>query len=206
MIEIEKTIYEKSIKQDIDKMKFDKAMLDRQIKKEIEAEKFAPITVIADSVLLGNREMLQENIGNLYVNAEGSRPLESASDLIKQMQKEGSLGTTVVIALGTNAIKNPEESLKEIIKTLPKKHKLIFVTCFDDRFDHPHKTTKAMKKLGKKYDFITIMDWEKEAMAHPEYYKGTDGVHFYREKAANDAYLKLLKKAIDESIKKKGKK
>lgn len=206
MIEIEKTIYEKSIKQDIDKIKFDKAMLDRQIKKEIEAEKFAPITVIADSVLLGNREMLQENIENLYVNAEGSRPLESASNLIKQMQKEGSLGTTVVIALGTNAIKNPEESLKEIIKTLPKKHKLIFVTCFDDRFDHPHKTTKAMKKLAEKYDFITIMDWEKEAMAHPEYYKGTDGVHFYREKAANDAYLKLLKKAIDESIKKEGKK
>ena len=206
MIEIEKTIYEKSIKQDIDKIKLDKAMLDRQIKKEIEEEKSAPITVIADSVLLGNREFLQENIENLYVNAEGGRPLESASELIKQMQKEGNLGSTIVIALGTNSIKDPEESLEEIIKTLPKNHKLILVTCFDDRFKHPHKTTKAMKELGKKYDFITIMDWEKEAMAHPEYYKGTDGVHFYREKEANDAYLKLLKKAIGESIKNDGKK
>lgn len=206
MIEIEKTIYEKSIKQDIDKIKLDKAMLDRQIKKEIEEEKSAPITVIADSVLLGNREFLQENIENLYVNAEGGRPLESASELIKQMQKEGNLGSTIVIALGTNSIKDPEESLEEIIKTLPKNHKLILVTCFDDRFKHPHKTTKAMKELGKKYDFITIMDWEKEAMAHPEYYKGTDGVHFYREKEANDAYLKLLQKAIGESIKNDGKK
>lgn len=206
MIEIEKTIYEKSIKQDIDKIKLDKAMLDRQIKKEIEEEKSAPITVIADSVLLGNREFLQENIENLYVNAEGGRPLESASELIKQMQKEGNLGSTIVIALGTNSIKDPEESLGEIIKTLPKNHKLILVTCFDDRFKHPHKTTKAMKELGKKYDFITIMDWEKEAMAHPEYYKGTDGVHFYREKEANNAYLKLLQKAIGESIKNKGKK
>ena len=121
-------------------------------------------------------------------------------------QKEGTLGSTLVIALGTNSIKDPEESLEEIIKTLPKNHKLILVTCFDDRFKHPHKTTKVMKELGKKYDFITIMDWEKEAMAHPEYYKGTDGVHFYREKEANDAYLKLLQKAIGESIKNKGKK
>ena len=206
MIDIEKTIYEKSIGQDIDKIKRDKESLDRQIKKEIEEEKSAPITVIADSVLLGNREFLQENIENLYVNAEGGRPLESASELIKQMQKEGNLGSTIVIALGTNSIKDPEESLEEIIKTLPKNHKLILVTCFDDRFKHPHKTTKAMKELGKKYDFITIMDWEKEAMAHPEYYKGTDGVHFYREKEANNAYLKLLQKAIGESIKNKGKK
>lgn len=206
MIEIEKIIYEKSIIQDIDKIKLDKESLDRQIKKEIEEEKSAPITLIADSVLLGNREFLQENIENLYVDAEGGRILDKSNELIKQIKKEGNLGSTLVIALGTNAIKNPEESLEEIIKTLPKKHKLIFVTCFDDRFDHPHKTTKAMKKLGKKYDFITIMDWEKEAMAHPEYYKGTDGVHFYKEKAANEAYLKLLKKAIDESVKKDGKK
>ena len=206
MIDIEKTIYEKSIGQDIDKIKRDKESLDRQIKKEIEAKKSAPITVIADSVLLGNREFLQENIENLYVDAEGNRSLDSASKIIKQMQKEGTLGSTLVIALGTNSIKDPEESLEEIIKTLPKNHKLILVTCFDDRFKHPHKTTKAMKELGKKYDFITIMDWEKEAMAHPEYYKGTDGVHFYREKEANDAYLKLLQKAIGESIKNKGKK
>ena len=155
---------------------------------------------------MGNREFLQENIENLYVDAEGNRSLDSASKIIKQMKKEGTLGSTLVIALGTNSIKDPEESLEEIIKTLPKNHKLIFVTCFDNRFKHPHKTTKAMKELGKKYDFITIMDWEKEAMDHPEYYKGTDGVHFYREKEANDAYLKLLQKAIGESIKNKGKK
>ena len=84
------------------------------------------INVLGDSVLLGNRDMLQENIKNLHVNAEGSRPIDSASDIIKQMKKDGNLGSVVVIALGTNAIKDPKESLEEIIKTVPKKNSLDF--------------------------------------------------------------------------------
>lgn len=44
------------------------------------------------------------------------------------------------------------------------------------------------------------MPWEEEGIKHPEYYKGTDGVHFYGNFDAYDAYLKLLEKAIDQSL------
>lgn len=211
MTGVEKTIFEKSIKQDIDKIKMDKNLLDMAIKKAENKDYTnerddVMINVLADSVLLGNRDMLQENIKNLHVNAEGSRPIDSASDIINQMKKDGNLGSVVVIALGTNAIKDPEESLKEIIRTVPKKTRLIFVTCYDNRYQQPHRVSVAMRKIAPKYDFITLMDWEKEGMAHPEYYSGTDGVHFYGKLNAYDAYLKMLEKSIDQSLKAKAKK
>ena len=210
MVSIEKTILEKSIKQDIDKIKMDKNLLDMAIKKSENKEvtnenNDVMINVLADSVLLGNREMIQENIPNIYVNAEGSRPIDSASELINQMKKEGKLGSVVVIALGTNAIKDPKESLEEIIKAIPQKTRLIFVTCYDNRYKQPHRVSVAMREISKKYDFITLMDWEKEAMAHPEYYSGTDGVHYFGRLNVYDAYLKMLKNSIDQSLKNKAK-
>ena len=57
------------------------------------------------------------------------------------------------------------------------------------------------RKVAPKYKFVTLMPWEKEAMAHPEYYAGTDGVHFYGVMDAYDAYLNILKEDINESLK-----
>lgn len=62
-----------------------------------------------------------------------------------------------------------------------------------------------MKKVSEKYKFITYMPWEELAMDHPEFYYGTDGVHFYGNIEAYDAYNDLLQKAILEASKKEGK-
>ncbi len=215
MVSLEKQILRESIIQDIDKIKLDKRQVDELIEENntdldsngsFNNQADAPsITMLGDSVLLGYRELLQEDISNLYINAEGSRPLENAPRLIQQMENEGNLGDIVVISLGTNAESEPNKSLNQIIKALPKGKKLILVTCYDNRYEQPHKVSKAMKKISKKYDFITLMQWENEAIAHPEYYKDTDGVHFYGNPKAYEAYLKLLEKSINQSLNKKAK-
>ena len=206
MVGLEKEILKESILQDIEKIKLDKSQVDiiEEENNGFSLDKKAngpTITLLGDSVILGNRELLQESINKLYVNAEGSRPLESGSDLMKQMKSEGNLGQIVIIALGTNAQVEPYESLKKIVETLPKGKRLILITCYDNRYDQPHRVSVAMKKIAKKYDFITLMEWEKEGIAHPEYYQGTDGVHFYGKQDAYQAYLKLLEKSINESLK-----
>ncbi|WP_297281668.1 acyltransferase family protein [uncultured Anaerococcus sp.] len=215
MVSLEKQILRESIIQDIDKIKLDKSQVDELIaesNQDLDSDDAftnqadtPSITMLGDSVVLGNRELLQDHIKNLYINAEGSRPLENAPELIKQMESEGNLGDIVVIALGTNAETNPNESLKQLVKALSKGKRLILVTCYDNRYEQPHRVSKAMKKISKKYDFVTIMHWEKEAIAHPEYYTGTDGVHFYGNNEAYESYLKLLKKAINQSLNKKAK-
>lgn len=210
MVSLEKQIWLSSINQDIGKIKKDKEKLDKFIiendnPNEIITEEAITTTILADSVLLGNREYIEETIDGTYVDAEGSRLLEKAPEIIKEIDNEGNLGDIVAIALGTNAVEDPEESLEKIVKDLPKGKKLIFISCYDSRYDQPHRVSQAMKKVSEKYKFITYMPWEELAMDHPEFYQGTDGVHFYGNIEAYDAYNDLLQKAILEASKKEGK-
>ncbi len=210
MVSLEKQIWLSSINQDIGKIKKDKEKLDNFIiendyPNEVIKDEAISTTILADSVLLGNREYIEETIGGTYVDAEGSRLLEKAPEIIKEIDEEGNLGDIVAIALGTNAVEDPEESLEKIVKDLPKGKKLIFISCYDSRYDQPHRVSQAMKKVSEKYKFITYMPWEELAMNHPEFYYGTDGVHFYGNIEAYDAYNDLLQKAILEASKKEGK-
>lgn len=210
MVSLEKQIWLSSINQDIGKIKKDKEKLDKFIiendnPNEVIKDEAISTTILADSVLLGNREYIEETIDGTYVDAEGSRLLEKAPEIIKEIDEEGNLGDIVAIALGTNAVEDPEESLEKIVKNLPKGKKLIFISCYDSRYDQPHRVSQAMKKVSEKYKFITYMPWEELAMDHPEFYYGTDGVHFYGNIEAYDAYNDLLQKAILEASKKEGK-
>lgn len=210
MVSLEKQIWLSSINQDVGKIKKDKEKLDKIIiendnPNEIITKEDITTTIIGDSVLLGNREYIEETIDGTYVDAEGSRLLDKAPEIIKEIDNEGNLGDIVAIALGTNAVEDPEESLEKIVKDLPKGKKLIFISCYDSRYDQPHRVSQAMKKVSEKYKFITYMPWEELAMDHPEFYEGTDGVHFYGNIEAYDAYNDLLQKAILESSKKEGK-
>lgn len=210
MVSLEKQIWLSSINQDIGKIKKDKEKLDKFIiendnPNEVIKDEAISTTIIGDSVLLGNREYIEETIDGTYVNAEGSRLLEKAPEIIEEIDDEGNLGDIVAIALGTNAVEDPEESLEKIVKDLPKGKKLIFISCYDSRYDQPHRVSQAMKKVSEKYKFITYMPWEELAMDHPEFYYGTDGVHFYGNIEAYDAYNDLLQKAILEASKKEGK-
>lgn len=210
MVSLEKQIWLSSINQDIGKIKKDKEKLDKFIiendnPNEVITKEDITTTIIGDSVLLGNREYIEETIDGTYVNAEGSRLLEKAPDIIKEIDEEGNLGDIIALALGTNAVEDPEASLEKIVKDLPKGKKLIFISCYDSRYEQPHRVSQAMKKVSEKYKFITYMPWEELAMNHPEFYEGTDGVHFYGNIEAYDAYNDLLQKAIIEASKKEGK-
>lgn len=210
MVSLEKQIWLSSINQDIGKIKKDKEKLDKFIiendnPNEVITKEDITTTIIGDSVLLGNREYIEETIDGTYVNAEGSRLLEKAPEIIKEIDEEGNLGDIIALALGTNAVEDPEASLEKIVKDLPKGKKLIFISCYDSRYEQPHRVSQAMKKVSEKYKFITYMPWEELAMNHPEFYEGTDGVHFYGNIEAYDAYNDLLQKAIIEASKKEGK-
>ena len=205
MMSLEKQILRESVNQDIEKINLDKKELDQTIDKNNSefvksAKKEKTLTLIGDSVMLGPREYLANNIENLYINAEGSRPLEDGASIITQMDQTNNLGDIVIMALGTNAEVTPAPSLEEIVRALPDGKRLILVTCYDNRYDQPHRVSVAMNEISKKYDFITVMDWEDYAIKHPAFYNGTDGVHFYGQMEAYEAYLKLLNEAIEKSL------
>lgn len=205
MTSLEKQILKESVNQDIDKIILDKKDLDNFINQSNneflkQSKDKIKLTLIGDSVMLGPREFLAKNISNLYINAEGSRPLEAGADIIAEMENTGNLGDITILALGTNAEQDPLLSLNKIIKTIPDGKRLILVTCYDNRYPQPHPVSLAIKDIAKKYDFVSLMNWEDYAIDHPEFYQGTDGVHFYGQREAYKAYLDLLTKAIDQSL------
>ncbi|WP_394018944.1 acyltransferase family protein [Anaerococcus cruorum] len=201
MMSLERQILKESVNQDIEKIKLDKNDLDKFLGKENDKVKEeTSLTLIGDSVMLGPRQYLSDNISNLYINAEGSRPLEDGANIIAEMENTGNLGDLVILALGTNAEKSPMPSLKKIINDFPEGKRLILVTCYDNRYPQPHPVSVAMKEIAKKYDFVTLMEWEDYAIKNPNFYEGTDGVHFYGQTKAYEAYLRLLNEAIDKSL------
>lgn len=201
MMSLERQILKESVNQDIEKIKLDKNDLDKFLgKKNDKVKGDISLTLIGDSVMLGPRQYLSDNISNLYINAEGSRPLEDGANIIADMENTGNLGDLVILALGTNAEKSPMLSLKKIINDFPEGKRLILVTCYDNRYPQPHPVSVAMKEIAKKYDFVTLMEWEDYAIKNPSFYEGTDGVHFYGQSEAYKAYLKLLNEAIDKAL------
>lgn len=201
MMSLERQILKESVNQDIEKIKLDKNDLDKFLgKKNDKVKGDISLTLIGDSVMLGPRQYLSDNISNLYINAEGSRPLEDGANIIADMENTGNLGDLVILALGTNAEKSPMPSLKKIINDFPEGKRLILVTCYDNRYPQPHPVSVAMKEIAKKYDFVTLMEWEDYAIKNPSFYEGTDGVHFYGQSDAYKAYLKLLNEAIDKAL------
>lgn len=201
MMSLERQILKESVNQDIEKIKLDKNDLGKFLgKKNDKVKGDISLTLIGDSVMLGPRQYLSDNISNLYINAEGSRPLEDGANIIADMENTGNLGDLVILALGTNAEKSPMPSLKKIINDFPEGKRLILVTCYDNRYPQPHPVSIAMKEIAKKYDFVTLMEWEDYAIKNPSFYEGTDGVHFYGQSEAYKAYLKLLNEAIDKAL------
>lgn len=219
MISLKQSIWENAVKQDIEKIQSDFGQLGSQIGINVETggvidngdginiDKIVEdggVTVIGDSVLVGPRDYIMTHMPNTFVDAEGFRLAEHGERVIEQLKENGKLGEYVVIALGNNAVADRETALVNMIKAVPKKTRLIFVTPYDELIPD-HDGGIAMKKLAKKYNFITIMDWEAFGNKHEEIYEGTDGVHFAGREKAYSLYVTELKKAIVAASKGKAK-
>ncbi len=164
-------------------------------------------TIYGDSVMVGPRDYLQEIIPDSDVDAEGYRTLNEVYDLIQEKEDTDDLREFVVIAMGTNSSfqdnKNADaQNSEEIIAKLPAKHRLIFITPYDGRGDASWGSWQYrdyLLTLEDKYDFVTVGDWFDVAQKNPQFYEGTDLLHFYGNQDAYEAYGKLILDTIERA-------
>lgn len=175
---------------------------DGRIKKVL---KDKSVTVIGDSVLLGPRKYIMKNTPNTFVDSEGFRLLDKGHEVVQQLINDGKLRDYLVIALGTNAIEDPKESLNKILEIVPSGTRVILVTPHDINSPQ-HRVGVAMKEVAKEHNYITLMDWEAYAQKNPKLYEGTDGIHFYGREDTYEAYVKLLKETLIKASKTSAKK
>jgi len=166
------------------------------------------VTIIGDSVTLRASTPLKEVLPDAQVDAQGSRNTAQAREIMSNNAAAGGLLKTVVVATGVNIVFNYEEELNELVKTLPKGHRLILVTPYDgnsDKYDNPvaEKHAQYARELAKKYAYVTIADWNTTAKQHPEIWGGSDHIHFGEDAdtiaAGGRLYAQEIQKAVTKA-------
>mgnify|MGYP000977871255 FL=1 len=163
------------------------------------------VTIIGDSVTLRASPPLKEALPDAQVDAQGSRNTTQAREIMSNDAAAGGLLQTVVVATGVNIVFNYEEELNELVKALPKGHRLILVTPYDgnsDKYDNPvaEKHAQYARELAKKYAYVSIADWNATAKQHPEIWVGSDHIHFGEDADTIAAGGRLYAQEIKDAV------
>ena len=166
------------------------------------------VSIIGDSVTLDTGKYLGEHVADSNVDAEENRAMDLALEVMNKQIASNLLRQTVVICIGTNAHANSKPLAQQLIDTLPAGHRLIFMTPHDASTGadgYSGQLRDFEYTLPDKYDYITIADWHKIAVAHPEIFVGTDGTHFGGNAAGDKLYAACINDAVKAAAKKPAK-
>jgi peptidoglycan/LPS O-acetylase OafA/YrhL len=154
-------------------------------------EKNERVTAIGDSILLDVAPYLTEYFPFINMDGKVGRQMFQAVEIVKKMKKEGTLGDTVIIELGSNGAFNKNE-LISMIKLIGNDREIIFINT---RVPRPWETevNNALKEVTEKYTNTTLVNWYAASAGHNEYFS-PDGVHL-NEKGAK-AYAALVAKSV----------
>ncbi|EMC50284.1 acetyltransferase [Streptococcus mutans] len=167
-----------------------------------DASAISDITVIGDSVALRSSTAFSELLPEAQVDAAVSRNFGNAYDIFKNHIDNSTLSKTVVLAVGVNSVEGYKDNIQQFIDNLPDGHRLIIVTPYNTKDERIPDVRDYELDLAKKYQFVTIADWYQAAVAHPEIWTESDGVH-YNDSSDEGAklYVETIKKAIQTSAK-----
>lgn len=141
------------------------------------------LTIIGDSVTLRSIEQLNTFFPDAFIDAQESRNVAQAAEILQNNINNHALMKDVVIATGVNIVYNYEEELDNIISILPNGHHLVLVTPYDGNSAQysdsvAEKYATYARELAKKYDFIAIADWNTVAKNNPQIWTGSDNIHY----------------------------
>ena len=164
-----------------------------------DVDALSDVTIIGDSVALRSQTAFQTIMPKAQLDAAVSRNFEEAFAIFDNQVETGTLSSTVVIAVGVNSTGGYKAKTQKYLKSLPKGHRLVFVTPYNAKDKRAVKAVRDYEvKLAKKYPYVEVADWYKAAVNHPEIWRGTDGVHYSDTSTEGaDLYVKTVQKAVE---------
>ena len=151
----------------------------------------ASTIAIGDSVLLGARSAVRNQLPGITVNADVGRQFNTLSWLIPILRDSGDLRSTVVINLGTNG--PPAESdLRKALDNLADVRRVVLVTIRAPR-GWQDLTNDRIRSAAEGRSNVVVADWHSMSAGHPEFFV-TDGVHL--TVAGADAYAMTIATAV----------
>lgn len=149
------------------------------------------ITVIGDSVILDAAPYLEKHLPGIVIDGKVGRQMRQAQDVINDMKANNTLGSTVVIELGTNGAFTSKQ-LKALIESLDKADHIYLVNTRVPR-NWQDAVNKMLPEVAKAFTHVTVVDWYSASEGKDEFFSN-DGVHLKRQGA--EFYAAMLVDAI----------
>ena len=133
------------------------------------------LSVIGDSVFLGAAPAFNKLYKNAVIDAKVSRQVVQALDIVKNMDKKGNLGDTVIIALGTNGNFNSATGQK-LIDYLGPDRTVYWIDAYGRNLPVQRDVNNTIRRVAKANNNVHVIAWSKEGPKHPDWFY-QDGIH-----------------------------
>ena len=149
------------------------------------------VTAIGDSVMLDAQPSLEADIPGIDVNAEVSRQWDEGVQLVQEMKVDGSLGSIVVIDLGTNGpVTTP--MFQQMMSALTGASEVVFVTVhLPPSYSWWQSVNDTLEAEVPLYPEDRLANFNALADANPDWF-GSDGVHMPIGGPGAQAMAKLI--------------
>ncbi len=144
------------------------------------------VTAIGDSVMLGAAPALQAKIPELRVDAEKSRQMGHAIDIIRAQKAAGTLSPVVVIHLGTNGT-IVDGHMEALLSLLADRQRVVFVNLKVPR-SWEQADNDVIQRYVPRFGNAVLINWNGEGSIHPEFF-AADGFHLNTDGAIRYADL-----------------
>ena len=132
------------------------------------------VTAFGDSVMLGATMDLQEVFPQAVVDADVSRQLYAAPDLLNSLKAQGLLNDTVIFGLGTNG-SFTDAQFDSVMQVLGDRQVYVLtVRVPTQRWQN--EVNASLEKAAERYSNVTLIDWYTESNEHEDWFLD-DHVH-----------------------------
>lgn len=152
------------------------------------------VTIIGDSITLGASGEILQIMPDCIIDAKKSRQVEEGIEIAQNLDEQGRLGDTVIIALGTNG-NFSDEVAKELLDCIGEERTVCWVTAYGTNLAWKDDVNAQIKSISEQYENIRVLDWEMAAKGHEEWFC-EDGIHLNEEGQAG--YAEFIAQAMNK--------
>lgn len=151
------------------------------------------ITAIGDSVMIGVKPYLKEQLPEITVDGKVGRQMSQAKKVIHDLQAQGKLGEQIVIELGTNGPFSKEQ-LRSLLQSLSDAKRVVLVTARVPK-GWQDTVNRNIKEVAEEFSNTTVLDWYAASEGKGEYFY-KDGVHLKPD--GGRYYASLIVEALQD--------
>lgn len=164
------------------------ALSDSNAAQPISGELSVRFTAIGDSVMLGAVPALKEIFPDSVISAAESRQVWEVEAIVSELEEQGNLMDTVVIALGANGSFS-KKSGQALLDLLGPERQIYWIAPYGQNLYWEDSTFEILQDLEEKNENLTVLNWPEAAKQRSDWFYD-DGMHL--NDAGKTGYAQFL--------------